>query len=63
VKPTRPGWPAESPNELNYHVAGIPEYVLIDRAGIVRRIIFAGWDPANEAGLRASFRKLLEASK
>lgn len=59
---TRPGWPSESPNERNYHTAGIPEYILIDRVGTIRRIVFAGWDPANEAGIRDAILSLLPAT-
>jgi len=38
------------PNTANYHVAGIPHIVVIDRTGTIRMIVI-GWDPASEARL------------
>ncbi|HXC24358.1 MAG TPA: thioredoxin domain-containing protein, partial [Gemmatimonadaceae bacterium] len=40
------------PNETNYKVGGIPQIVLLDRAGVVRMIV-VGWDPASEQHLSA----------
>jgi hypothetical protein len=49
-----------STNERSYRVSGLPEFLVIDRGGVIRRIVFAGWDPANEPGLREMIRRLLE---
>jgi len=49
---------AQSPNDTRYHVSGIPQIVVVDKRGIVRRILI-GWDPANEAPLRQFVEKLL----
>jgi hypothetical protein len=54
---------SSSPNERNYHTAGVPVFVVIDKLGVIRRIMFAGWDPANEPSIRATIRQLLEQSK
>jgi hypothetical protein len=52
------GTPAAMPNEMNYKVSGIPQIVLLDRAGMVRMIV-VGWDPANEAHIGMMINKLL----
>ena len=45
--------------EDKYFVSGIPQIVVMDKKGIVRRILI-GWDPAAETGLRELVEKLLE---
>jgi len=45
-------------NDQHYVVGGIPQIVVIDRQGIIRRIM-TGWDPANEARLGQLIEKLL----
>src|SRR5687767_8468610 len=37
----------ENPNDNNYFVSAIPQIVLIDKQGVIRRI-FVGWDPMND---------------
>ena len=44
-KPNEP--PAAQLNGTQYRVGGIPQIVLLDRAGVVR-LVMVGWDPANE---------------
>jgi len=46
------------PNDRHYVVGGIPQIVVIDRQGIIRRIM-TSWDPANEARLGQLIEKLL----
>lgn len=45
-------------NDEHYVVGGIPQLVVIDRQGIIRRIM-TGWDPTNEAKLGQLIEKLL----
>jgi thiol-disulfide isomerase/thioredoxin len=52
------GVPAVMPNETNYNVGGIPQIVLLDRAGVVRMIV-DGWDPGSEVRLGAMINKLV----
>ena len=60
---TRPGPVSVSRNERSYHTAGLPEFVLVDRRGVIRRILFAGWDAKNEPALVAAIRASLEPQR
>ncbi len=61
ARPTGPGDVADAGTaftEDKYFVSGIPQIVVMDKKGIVRRILI-GWDPAAETGLRELVEKLL----
>ncbi|MGH7583301.1 MAG: redoxin domain-containing protein, partial [Gemmatimonadales bacterium] len=47
-----------NPNDAAYHVGGIPQTVVIDRNGIVRRIV-TGWDTGNAERLPVLLAALL----
>jgi len=51
-------WGTTSPNDARYHALAIPQIVVVDKRGIVRRILI-GWDPVNEAPLRQLVERLL----
>lgn len=50
--------PGPDPNDTAYHVSGIPQIQIIDKKGVIRRIM-VGYDNANEPGLAAFIRQLL----
>lgn len=45
--------------EERYFVSGIPQIVILDKQGIIRRVM-VGWDPANEARVNQLIEELLE---
>jgi thiol-disulfide isomerase/thioredoxin len=51
--------PAPNPNDTNYRVGGIPQIQIIDRKGIIRRLI-VGYDSANEGRLVELIESLLK---
>jgi thiol-disulfide isomerase/thioredoxin len=51
--------PEPDPNDTNYRVTGIPQIQIIDRAGVIRRIL-VGYDNANEPKLAAFIDELLK---
>jgi thiol-disulfide isomerase/thioredoxin len=51
--------PRPDPNDTNYRVSGIPQIQIIDRAGVIRRIL-VGYDNANEPKLAAFIDGLLQ---
>ena len=52
---------APGSNLANYQVTGIPQIVVLDRAGTVRMIVI-GWDPASEARIATMIDRLLAES-
>jgi hypothetical protein len=50
--------PEQDPNDVAYHVTGIPQIQLVDRHGTVR-LIMVGYDDANEPRLAAMIESLL----
>jgi thiol-disulfide isomerase/thioredoxin len=59
---TSSGAPPAMPNETAYNVSGIPQLVLLDRAGVIRMIV-VGWDPATEAHLKTMIETLLSETR
>jgi hypothetical protein len=52
----------KNPNDKNYCVSAIPQVVLIDKNGIIRRI-FVGWDPVNDTRVPEIVQQLLNQAK
>lgn len=48
-----------NPNDRHYHVGGIPQVVVIDRHGVIRRIV-TGWDYGNVQRLPVLLEKLVK---
>jgi len=51
--------PGPDPNDTHYQVTGIPQIQIVDRHGVIRRIL-VGYDTANEPALAAFIRTLLD---
>jgi hypothetical protein len=52
----------KNPNDKNYFVSAIPQIVLIDKNGIIRRI-FVGWDPVNDSRVPELVQQLINEGK